>query len=233
MYNVICGDANDSFRDRASNEFTEIVYNEGNSAIDPYKLIVDSACPKTVTGRSWMDSFIESKHDVFIKRYKENESFKFGPSKVYKFSENYEIDVQIGNLIDKIRVSVVDADIPLLLGLDYQEKWGMIIDIGRKEIKIRKSQETFSMDPNASHWTLPIQGEKRLHSEARSLVYGVNMNDLDVKELRKYILRIHKNLSHKSENQMIKLFKMAEKDTKDVKNMIKDVVNSCRVCKIF
>ena len=104
-----------------------------------YRLIVDSACPKTVTGRPWLDAYIESKDDILIKRKKENEYFKFGPSKVFKSCENFEIEVNIGKLKETIRVSVVDADIPLLLGLDYQEEWGMIIDIGRKELTIRKS----------------------------------------------------------------------------------------------
>ena len=35
-------------------DFIEIVYIEGNSDIDPYKLVVDSACPETVTGKPWI-----------------------------------------------------------------------------------------------------------------------------------------------------------------------------------
>ena len=60
--------------------------------------------------------------------------------------------MNIGHLKEFIKVSVVDADIPLLLGLDYQTKWGMMIDIGRKEIFIRKSQQMFKVDAH-SHFT--------------------------------------------------------------------------------
>ena len=56
-----------------------------------------------------------------------------------------------------IKVSVVDADIPLLLGLDYQIKWGMVIDIGEGTIHIRKSNQTFKIESKSNHWTLPIQ----------------------------------------------------------------------------
>ena len=45
-------------------EFIEHVYNEGNCDIDPYKLVVDCGCPKTVAGRPWMDAFIESQGDI-------------------------------------------------------------------------------------------------------------------------------------------------------------------------
>ena len=57
--------------------------------------------------------------------------------------ENYEIEVSIGTFNDKIKVSVVDADIPLLLGLDYQETWGMIINLGKKELNIGKCNKKF------------------------------------------------------------------------------------------
>ena len=33
-----------------------------------------------------------------------------------------------------MKVSVVEADILLLLGLDYQEKWGIVMDIKKKRI---------------------------------------------------------------------------------------------------
>ena len=37
----------------------EHVYNCGNGDIDPYKLVVDCGSPKTISGRPWMDAFIE------------------------------------------------------------------------------------------------------------------------------------------------------------------------------
>ena len=129
-------------------EFIENVYSVGDCDIDPYKLVVDCGCPKTVAGRRWMDAFIESKGDVKIRLEKENERFRFGPSQVFTSKQNYEIEVHVGDLIDTIKVSVVDADVPLLLGLDYQTKWDMVIDVGRNNIHIRKSKQTFKLIQN-------------------------------------------------------------------------------------
>ena len=42
-----------------------------------------------------------------------------------------------------MEVSVVDTYIPLLLGLDYQRKWGMVIDISKNEIFVKKTKEYF------------------------------------------------------------------------------------------
>ena len=117
--------------------FAEEVYKEGNSNNDPFKLIVDTGCPKTVTGKKWMDSYVASKGpNVFIKRKEENEQFKFGPSEVYTSKIEHEIEVEIGKLKTTLKVSVVDADIPLLLGTDYQAIWGVVMDIRNRELKI-------------------------------------------------------------------------------------------------
>ena len=75
-----------------------------------------------MAGKRWMDSYIATKDDNFIvKLRKENERFKFGPSKIYNSENSHEIEVEIGKLKTIIKVSVVSADIPLLLGLDYQK----------------------------------------------------------------------------------------------------------------
>ena len=72
-FNSNC-EASDFIKDGFDKNFIDVLYN--SNSVDPFKLVVDSGCPKTVTGRPWIDSFIESRD--------ENESFKFGPSKVYK-----------------------------------------------------------------------------------------------------------------------------------------------------
>ena len=213
-------------------KIVEVIYSEGNCDVDPYRLVVDCGCPKTVTGKPWMDAFIESKGDILVKREKEDELFRFGPSDIYRSDMNYEIEVCIGKLKEKIKVSVVDADIPLLLGIDYQEKWGMMIDMGNKEINIRKSQEKFKIKNNLKHWTLPIQNNS-LHREAKNLVFKVDTEPKDDKTMRKLITKIHKNLSHKSESQLLKLYKMAGKDTKQIRAIVKDVVSTCNICNRF
>ena len=70
---------------------------------------------KTVTDWPWIDAFIESKYDIKVNLEKENEKFRFSSSQIYTSTENYEIEVEIGNLKEFIKVSVVDAYISLLL----------------------------------------------------------------------------------------------------------------------
>ena len=109
----------------------------------------------------------------------------------------------------------------------------MTIDIGKRNIHIRKSGENFKIKGSRTkHWTLPIQN-KSLLNQAKNLVFKVELETLTTNELRKHITKIHKNLSHKREDQMIKLFQMAGKCSSSVRKTIKDVVTSCNICLRF
>ena len=106
-----------------------MIYKEGNSDIDPSVAIVDTGCLKTVSGRPWMDSFTKSNPDKRLKFRKETLKFRFGNGPVYESRNSWSIEVDIGKLNTVIWVAVVEADISLLLGLDYQEKWGIVMDV--------------------------------------------------------------------------------------------------------
>ena len=83
---------------------------------------------------------------------------------------------------------MVEANIPLLLGMDYLKKWGVLIDTGKEKIHIRKSNESVNIDSSKSnHWKLPIQNGRTLHKQAQRLVLHVDMSDMDDHNLRKYI----------------------------------------------
>ena len=125
---------------------------EGEENLDPYRSIIDTGCSKTVTGRMWMDAYAESKgENVKIRTGKENESFRIGPSDIYTSEVYYEIEIEINNLKERIKVSVIEANIPLLLGLEYQMEWGIEIDPEKQEIYIRKSIDRFKKEKETNH----------------------------------------------------------------------------------
>ena len=124
-----------------------------------------------------MDAFIASKgNDFKVERRYEDENFKFGDGKVYNSSMSHSINVEVGELKTTLETSVVDANIPLLLGMDYLKKWGVIIDTGKEKIHIRKSNQSFNIDPiKSNHWKLPIQKGRTLHKQAQRLVLNVEI----------------------------------------------------------
>ena len=120
---------------------------------------------------------------------------------------------------------MVEANIPLLIGLDCQKRWGMVIDVDKDTIYLKNSKDTFKMNMKKNHWMLPIQKSNSLQ-QSKNLVFSVNLDTLEGNKLRKHIVKVHKNLAHKSEDQLLKLFKLAGKDTKDVRKNIKNVAET-------
>ena len=86
------------------------------------------------------------------------------------------------------------------------------MDIDKRELFIKISNDVFKIKSSKStHWKLPIQNHKNLITETQSLVFSVNLNEMCEAKLRKHIVKTHKNLAHKSEEQLITLFQMAGK----------------------
>ena len=167
---------------------TKTVYSEGNLDVDPFNAIVDTGCPKTVCGKVFMDSFLASKgENVFVRRKYENENFKFGNGQVYTSNKSHEIELEIGEKKTKIWTSVIEADIPLLLGLDYLKLWGVVIDIEKENIFIKEINEYFNIDlSQTNHWKLSIQKRMSKHKQAHKLVLKVDlcgMNDRDLESI--------------------------------------------------
>ena len=128
-------------------DISKMVYQEGNIDVDPYNAIVDTGCPKTVCGRPFMDAFIASKgKNCYVRRTCEDQNSKFGDGHVYKSNMSHAIDVEIGGYKTVIETSVVDVNIPLLLGMDYLKRWGVVIDTGKEQLHIRKSRESVKVD---------------------------------------------------------------------------------------
>ena len=216
-------------------KLVEMIYNEGNTDIDPSVAIIDTGCLKTVAGRPWMDSYIKSREseNLRLNFRREEIKFRFGNGPIYQSKTSWAIEVDIGKLKTVIWVAVVEADVPLLLGLDYQEKWGIVMDVQEGTLKIKATGETFKVKTSRkNHWKLKLQS-KSLHEEASNLVYNVNMEDMDKYQLKKHINKVHKNLGHKSQKQLLLLFKMAEQDHSRTKSAIEEVVDECTICRRF
>ena len=205
---------------------SKVVYQEGNIDVDPYTAVVDTGCPKTVCGKLFIDAFIASKgNNFYVRRTHEDQNFRFGDGHIYNSNMSHAIDVEIGKLKTTIETSVVDVNIPLLLGMDYLKKLGVVIDTGKEQLHIRKSRESFNIDSSKSnHWKLPIQNGRTLHKQANRLVLNVDLCEVNERELRKHIIKTHKNLAHKSEGHMTRLFQMAGRADKRTRRVKKKFV---------
>jgi hypothetical protein len=80
---------------------------------------------------------------------------------------------------------------------------------------------------------LPLKQKMTMQSQAEKNVLHVNMDELDGRNLWKHIQKVHKNLCHKSEKQMVKLFQMAGRLDKRVRDTIQNVIENCQLCRQY
>ena len=93
--------------------------------------ITDSACSKSVVGRSWYLTFRKALNEIGAKTKEvpEEEHFKLGASRTFTTSEAAIFPVGIGNKAVILRVSIVEGDVPLLISRPALVQLGMSLDM--------------------------------------------------------------------------------------------------------
>ena len=104
-----------------------------------FQAITDTACSKTVAGAPWMDAyFVAAKKAGFEPEiYNARDAFRFGASKVFESAYAVVVSFGLGNSLVKIRVCVVNGDVPLLLSRTVLGELGMILDVAKNQADFR------------------------------------------------------------------------------------------------
>ena len=140
----------------------------------------------------------------------------------------HRIKVIIGKLRTTIDVAIVDANIPLLIRLDYQKEWGVVMDVQLGTLKIKCTRETFKVNTSRdNHWKLKIQN-KSIIDDATDLVLYAKFVNMEQNDLRKHIRKVHRNLGHKSVKQLNLLFRMAKQTGPYITVTLQEVIEGIR-----
>ena len=92
-----------------------------------------------------------------VRVYDDNRSFRFSNDSVYPSKEEVSIPITLGKLKENVKVSLIDANVPLLLGRPDMERLGFVVDFKKRTLKIKDTGETFSLKRTVQgHLALPI-----------------------------------------------------------------------------
>ena len=140
---------------------------EENTNVDI--MIVDSGTTKTVAGKEWINSYIESlpeEERSFVKSKPEERYFRFGNSVRYPSKEEVKIHIKLGKLDTELNVSIVKAKIPLLLGKPDLKRLGFTINFEEETVFVSKTFETFALETILKgHLALHLKEEECLDNE--------------------------------------------------------------------
>ncbi len=196
--------------------------------------IIDSACPKAVVGKGWLQvykSSLSEKEQGKIESKKCEEKFKFGPSAVYTAQEKVKMPIQLGERKEHIEACVVDCDIPLLIANEDLERWEVVQHYKEKLLEIKATGEKIPLiKMDSGHYGLKLQKEES-NEELRECFY--NKKGEDVSETFKSIKKVHRSLGHKSKEKMLALYGSKGNLTSKVERLITKICVQCNICNKF
>ena len=194
------------------------------------RMVVDTAATKSVAGEFWYKNHREILDDStksMMKTRDEKRHFRFGNSVRYPSQFEVDIPINLGKLDSCIHVSIIKADIPLLLGLEDMQKLGFVIDTDKKTIFTKRTRETFQLEVTENnHLALPFIPMVIEKEE------DVMLTEADTtKEKMKKIKKIHHIMGHPRDETLKNFYRDSSENDAMTMNMIEEVTNNCQVCR--
>ena len=158
---------------------------------------LDSCCTASVSGQVWMDMFLEELEEEDREKvegpFKSKKSFGFGNNGELKSQKYYIIPVEIARKRTRMKVEIIQSDIPLLMSRKSMEKAGIVLDF--KEKKITVFGTTLPMlQTRSGHPVLRVQPNLNKSFEEALLV--TNFKTGTRAEQRKGMIKLHRQFGH-------------------------------------
>ena len=162
-----------------------------------------------------------------FKTFKENRSFKFGNGVRYPSKEEIKIPIELGRLKYDIYASVIDANIPLLLGAPDMKKMGLSINFERNKAFISKTKEYFDVAKNSNGLlTLPLTVSP-MSKETHDIL---KVEDCSAGELERKVKKVHEVLCHPREEVLKSFYRDSSDYNSDTRAAVEKVSRECAVC---
>ena len=204
-------------------------------------VLIDCACPSTVTGKEWMNQFFNSLNEEDKSKVSVEESMK-----VYKFGGG-ERRKSLGKVVFpcyfaggnvKITTEVVEADFPLLIGNTLLKRAKAILHFDEAKAVIM-GKEVQMKETDSGHFSLAIESPKPDCTYMKNDCYlnSVNsvetfINSAEEPLSLKDIQKLHHYFGHVPRRKLEDLIKNSNKWTDEIKNHLDYIELHCRSCKM-
>ena len=216
-------------------------------SVSKFESIVDSACPNTVTGKSWLEDFISELDEEDQRKISFRESeriFKFGGGEKRKSLGIVTFPCLLAGRNVRMETEVVDADFPLLLGNSMLKKAKAILYLGEEKAVIM-GNEVKMRETSSGHFSVLVETPcKGLAFVKTTVDAEVGVSSDDTKEFNEYCLvnratdqltlvdvkKLHHQFGHSK--KLLQLIKNSNRLTKEVRGYLEDVEENCQGCRL-
>ena len=208
-------------------DFEDVYLSEGT-----INLLMDTGCPKTVTGVKWLKQLITSMSPETrsrVRKYPSSTSFRFGGEEVKRSLGFYTIPINVAGKNVILQTDVISSNIPCLVSKAAMKKAGGIINL--EEDSIRLYGKVIQMNTNASgHYILPVEQYKMIEGEENK-VFIVEHERPEYNEMQ--IHKMHKALGHPSRAAFEATIKAANVEIDNLNLILNKLYESCLICLKF
>ena len=192
--------------------------------------VLDSACTKTVTGRAWRDTYVESlsnEERSQIKILLGGTVFRFGGEMKKESSEKLILPCTIAGRKVMIQTDVVNSDIPLQLSKPDMERLGLQVNMENDTAKIFDKVIDLGTTPSG-HYFIPIRDCDVHIEDVHFAIEGKSYEDK-----KRIVQKLHRQFAHPSARNLKALMKNADPVDNEVNEIIDQISDNYNVCKRF
>ena len=135
-----------------------------------------------------------------------------------------------GSYKTKIKVPVVDCDVPLLIAKETLKVWEVIQNYQTDTIYIGKTKETIKLkNLKSGHYGIKL-GTDREDKDDLMKCFMTRSDNLDKPDQISKIKKVHRYLGHPTEEQMQEVYQKQRSYSTKVARNIKLICEECRLC---
>ena len=194
--------------------------------------VLDSGCTKTVTGKLWLNAYLESltESDRQTVTYKtDGAKFRFGDGKEVVSETSVQIPAYIDSRRITINTSLVDNDIPLLLSRSAMKRAGMTINFDKDTAIILGSLIKLTIS-SSGHYCLPLS----IFHCSNIVLLSTDLGQMSFAEKKRKAIKLHRQLSHASKEKLKKLAKESKNfNDPEFLKAIEESCDNCEICEHF
>ena len=126
-------------------------------------------------------------------------------------------------------MSLVDANIPCLIGRDHMRKWGGKLDFRNNTFTINDKIKMKLNVNDKGHYEVDLFNNEAEVMKISNTLFNIN----DEKDMLKVIDKIHKVTAHKGVETIQRFVRNSNFYNKHCDSIVKEVVKSCKICQKF
>lgn len=196
--------------------------------------VLDSGCNKTVCGKSWLNSYIDTlsrAEHMLVEKHTDNSTFRFGDGDPVVSRELIVIPIQLGSHKLKLMTSVVDSDVPLLISRVSLKRAQAQIDFKHDKLLVFDEPVDVFISETGHMCVSLVSREPK--QTIKQVMFSCPLQADDDQANIKKIEKLHKQFAHPRALKLKELIRNSGVIDKNIEQIVDTVSDKCDTCKRF